>query len=106
MNTFDIEFDDGDSEKRVELKRIKVKGGDRSRLALARIARSECAEAQGGSCARGRKSRRGTVWARRGKSPSSTSYHFITHRRQSVSSIPAKSTVARRDGTYDIAYDT
>ena len=30
-DTYDIEFDDGDSEKRVELKRIKVKGGDRSR---------------------------------------------------------------------------
>ena len=26
-DTFDIEFDDGDSEKRVELKRIKVLGG-------------------------------------------------------------------------------
>ena len=49
--TYDVEFEDGDSEKRVELKRIKVKGGDRSR------SRSR---SRSGSPKRGRKLREGS----------------------------------------------
>ena len=75
--TYDIEYEDGDSEKRVELKRIKVKGGARSR-----------SRSRSRSPKRGRKLREGAkIEARYRLAPARKitefcRHHFNPHRRK------------------------
>ena len=58
----------------------------------------------GASCARERKSRRGIVWRRRGKSASSVVIIlYLTGGRSKF--YPGKISRDRRDGTYDISYE-
>ena len=80
-DTYDIEFDDGDSEKRVELKRIKVKGGDRSR------SRSRSRSP------RGRKLREGDKCEARFRGKSSSKMY------------PGKVTRIHGDGSIDVKYE-
>ena len=58
----------------------------------------------GASYARGRKSRRGIVWPRRGKSPSSVVI-ILTLTGGRSKFYPGKISRDRRDGTYDISYE-
>ena len=58
----------------------------------------------GGSCARGRRSRRGIVCARRGKSASSVVI-ILTLTGGRSKFYPGKISRDRRDGTYDISYE-
>ena len=78
-DTCDIRYDDGDEEKRVELKRIKVKGGDRSHSRSRSRSRSP---------KRGRKLREGAkIEARYRLAPARKitefcRHHFNPHRRK------------------------